>query len=84
MVTIRITSEFTVDKGDPNKIVQVLNKLDNRKMHADYGAHVLAATNIEGVELVPVGGFVHLHDHDSTGQCNTEIKEATTYLPDFD
>ena len=82
--TIRVSVDCVVKKGDPARIVQALNKKDHRKTAADHVAHVLAVNAIEGVELEPVGGYVHLHDHDSTGQCSIDVKESAAYLPDFD
>lgn len=81
---VRISVDVKVNKGDPSRLVQALNKKENRREVANHVAHVLVPNVMESAEVEPTGGFVHLHDHRSTGSCSTDQKEAQAYLPDFD
>jgi len=80
---VRLSADIQVAKGDPARLVQALNKKENRKKLADYCAHVLVADVMESAEVSPEGAYIHAHDM-SSGSCNVDKNEAKTeVLPDF-
>jgi hypothetical protein len=80
---IRVSVDVVVKKGDPQRLVQALSKKENRQTVANYVSHVLTPDVMETAEVEPSGAFVHIHDHESTGSCSVDKKEASAYLPNF-